>query len=95
MLKQDFQLKERINMSNVMAFVHVSSLYKSDVYFLKNNIAYNSKCVLGLVNAMKDMKKDAVITVQAQGDDANEAISHLSQLFKGDSTEASQQFKGH
>lgn len=82
MLKQDFKLNEPANMSNVLAFVHVSSLYNSDVYILKDDIAYNSKNILSLVQGMIHLKKDAVITVQADGDDAENAINHISHLFK-------------
>lgn len=82
MLKQDFKLNEPVSMSNVLAVVHVSSLYNSDVYILNNDIAYNSKNILSLVQGMIHLKKDAVITVQADGDDAENAINHISQLFK-------------
>lgn len=84
MLKQDFKLIESVSMSNVLAVVHVSSLYDSDVYVLKDDIAYNSKNILSLVQGMINLKKDAVITVQAEGDDAVDAISHISHLFKNE-----------
>jgi len=82
MLKQDFKLNESISMSNLLSVVHVSSLYDSDVYILKDNIAYNSKNILSLVQGMIYLKKDAVITIQAEGDDAADAVSHISHLFK-------------
>ncbi|WP_280771024.1 HPr family phosphocarrier protein [Salipaludibacillus daqingensis] len=82
MLKQDLKLNESVAMSNVLAIVHVSSLYESDVYILKDNIAYNSKNILSLVQGMIHLKKDAVITVQAEGHDANDAVNHIRHLVE-------------
>ncbi|PYZ95192.1 hypothetical protein CR194_06660 [Salipaludibacillus keqinensis] len=80
-ITKELRLQELCTITQVLALVHASSEYTSDVYIYKNNTAYNSKCVLGLVNGLIGMKQNETITVVATGEDAEEAVSHLTHLI--------------
>lgn len=59
--------------------VETASKYESDVYIIKNGFKVNGKSIMGVLMLAAEM--GSILTVQAKGNDANEAVQALADLF--------------
>lgn len=80
--ENSIHLSEPFRMAQVLALVNVSSQFQSDIYLIKKDIAYNSKCVLGTANLLTGIKEHDIIRVQAEGTDAEKAVAHVAALLE-------------
>lgn len=65
-------------------FVKEASKYKSSITITKDNKEYNAKSIMSVLS-MGAIKDDSII-VQAEGDDAEQAVKSLIKLVKNNFT---------
>ncbi len=81
MYKEEVTLKNETGLHARPAslFVKEASKYISDVKVLKNGKEYNAKSIMGVLSMGASM--DDVITIQANGDDEEDAVKSLVNLI--------------
>lgn len=67
-----------IHMKPASLFVSEASKYKSQIYISKDDMKVNAKSIIGVM--MLAAGKDSVITIEAEGEDAEEALENLEDL---------------
>ena len=82
MFKQDVTLQNETGLHARPAslFVKEASRFSSNVTVIKDGKEYNAKSIMGLLS--RGAGKGTTITIQAQGDDAKEAVEALVKLVK-------------
>lgn len=60
------------------AFVKVANRYRSEITVRKDNVSVNGKSIMGVL--MLAASNGTSIEVEANGDDANDALSALAEL---------------
>lgn len=59
-------------------FVQKAARFKSDIYIIKEEKRINAKSIMGVLSG--GMSQGVRITIEAEGDDAQEAVDALVQL---------------
>lgn len=67
-----------IHMKPASLFVSEASKYKSQIYISKDDMKVNAKSIIGVM--MLAAGKDSVITIEAEGEDAEAALENLEDL---------------
>lgn len=82
MFKQNVTLQNETGLHARPAslFVREASKFSSNVTVLKDGKEYNAKSIMGILSM--GAGKGTNITIQAEGDDAKEAVEALVQLVK-------------
>ncbi|NMB08411.1 MAG: HPr family phosphocarrier protein [Tissierellia bacterium] len=82
MFKQDVTLQNETGLHARPAslFVKEASRFSSNVTVIKDGKEYNAKSIMGVLSM--GAGKGTTITIQAQGDDAKEAVEALVKLVK-------------
>jgi phosphocarrier protein len=62
------------------ALANLASKFRSEISILKDGIEVNGKSIMGIL--MLAAPRGSVITVSAEGDDANEALKAIDDLVK-------------
>lgn len=67
-----------IHMKPASLFVSEASKYKSKIYISKDDMKVNAKSIIGVM--MLAAGKDSIITIEAEGEDAETALENLEDL---------------
>lgn len=76
----EVKLKSGLQARQAALFVQEANRYKSDVYLQKDEKKVNAKSIMGIMSLA--IAKGTVITLMADGDDADKAITSLSSLIE-------------
>ena len=80
MLEREFEIlnEQGLHARPATALVNTIQKYKSDVYLLSQGKKINAKSILGVL--VLAAEKGARLTVQADGEDAEDAVNSVLQL---------------
>ncbi len=80
MTTREFKIQNELGLHAraAAAFVKVANRYRSDITVRKDNVTVNGKSIMGVL--MLAASKGTFIKVEADGDDADEALSALEGL---------------
>ncbi len=67
-----------IHMKPASLFVSEASKYASQIYISKDDMKVNAKSIIGVM--MLAAGKDSIITIEAEGEDAEAALENLEDL---------------
>ncbi len=76
----EVKLKSGLQARQAALFVQEANRYKSDVYLQKDEKKVNAKSIMGIMSLA--IAKGTVITLMADGDDADKAVTSLSSLIE-------------
>ncbi len=87
MIKEDVILQNETGLHARPAslFVKEASKFSSDIIVIKDGKEYNAKSIMGILSM--GAGKGTNITIQAEGDDAKEAVDALAELVKNNFNE--------
>ncbi len=75
----EVKLKTGLQARQAALFVQEANRYKADVYLQKDEKKVNAKSIMGIMSLA--IAKGATITLIADGDDEEKAVSSLTQLI--------------
>lgn len=75
----EVKLKTGLQARQAALFVQEANRYKADVFLQKDEKKVNAKSIMGIMSLA--IAKGTSITLMADGDDAQQAVSALSQLI--------------
>lgn len=76
----EVKLKAGLQARQAALFVQEANRYKSDVYLQKDEKKVNAKSIMGIMSLA--IAKGTLVTLMAEGDDADTAVSSLSSLIQ-------------
>ncbi|MFH1791462.1 MAG: HPr family phosphocarrier protein [Candidatus Omnitrophota bacterium] len=76
------QNKSGLHARPAALFVQTANKYESDITVTKDKTKVNGKSIMGILMLAAD--KGSVVTIAAQGEDAETAVNELSQLLLND-----------
>lgn len=59
--------------------VKLAAKYKSEIYIMRDGFAINGKSIIGVMTLAAE--QGSVLTVRAEGDDAQEAVKTIAEYF--------------
>ncbi|KGR82818.1 HPr family phosphocarrier protein [Lysinibacillus odysseyi] len=74
------KLKSGLQARQAALFVQEANRYKSEVYLQKDEKKVNAKSIMGIMSLA--IAKGTVVTLMADGDDADKAVTSLSSLIE-------------
>jgi phosphocarrier protein len=79
--KKQFVIKNELGLHAraAAAFVKIANRYRSDIFVSKDSLKVNGKSIMGVL--MLAAAKDMSIDIEAEGDDAPEALEALGKLI--------------
>ena len=76
----EVKLKSGLQARQAALFVQEANRYKSDVYLQKDEKKVNAKSIMGIMSLA--IAKGTVVSLMADGDDAEKAVTSLSALIQ-------------
>ncbi len=76
----EVKLKSGLQARQAALFVQEANRYKSEVYLQKDEKKVNAKSIMGIMSLA--IAKGTTVTLMAEGDDADTAVSSLSSLIQ-------------
>ena len=76
----EVKLKSGLQARQAALFVQEANRYKSDVYLQKDEKKVNAKSIMGIMSLA--IAKGTVVSLMADGDDAEKAVASLSALIQ-------------
>jgi catabolite repression HPr-like protein len=76
----EVKLKSGLQARQAALFVQEANRYKSDVYLQKDEKKVNAKSIMGIMSLA--IAKGTMVTLMAEGDDADNAVTSLSSLIQ-------------
>ena len=76
----EVKLKSGLQARQAALFVQEANRYKSEVYLQKDEKKVNAKSIMGIMSLA--IAKGTKVTLMAEGDDADKAVSSLSSLIQ-------------
>ncbi len=76
----EVKLKSGLQARQAALFVQEANRYKSEVYLQKDEKKVNAKSIMGIMSLA--IAKGTVVTLMADGDDADKAVTSLSSLIE-------------
>ena len=76
----EVKLKSGLQARQAALFVQEANRYKSDVYLQKDEKKVNAKSIMGIMSLA--IAKGTVVSLMADGDDAEIAVASLSSLIQ-------------
>lgn len=83
-VKREVKIKNKTGLHARPAalFVQIANKFESDITILKDDQEINGKSIMGIL--MLAAERGAVVTIVAEGDDAENAVSELSEVLLHD-----------
>ncbi len=83
-VKREVKIKNKTGLHARPAalFVQIANKFESDITILKDDQEINGKSIMGIL--MLAAERGAVVTIVAEGDDAENAVSELSEVLLND-----------
>ena len=82
MIIESFEIMNKLGLHARAAakIVNVSNAYKADIYFEREGVEVNGKSLLGILNLA--CPKGSIVSVKAEGPDADVAMEGLRKLIQ-------------
>jgi phosphocarrier protein len=82
MTEQEVIVKNRAGLHTrpAASIVKLAARYKADIYLNRDGFAINAKSIIGVMTLAAE--QGSKILIQAEGDDAQDAINAIAELFE-------------
>ncbi|TMW73392.1 HPr family phosphocarrier protein [Alteribacter natronophilus] len=82
MITCTFRKDHRFSVQKILTMIHATSRFESELYILNGEKSYNLKSVLGVMNLFFTTASGQILSISAEGPDAEEAVRTLSVLVE-------------